>query len=354
MKVLIVTLDLNGPGGVAHYYKAVKPHLPNYVNFLFIGKRYKSWNLPSCFRLVVDVFNFLFSVNKYDLIHLNPSLKTDCFFRDLIFIMIAKVFKKQVIVFFRGWDISFEQKVDKKFKNLFRTFYCKVDCIVVLADHFAKKVCSWGYSGPVYCETTTVDERLLESLNRDKININKKITKILFLSRIEKAKGIYEIIDAARRLDQYPLKFIIGGDGSEMANLQKYLNKHPCNNVTLTGYLKGDHKINTYLDSDIFLFPSYHAEGMPNSILEAMAFGLPIITCCTGGIADFFADEKMGYIIRPESVDDIVNKLKLILANPEVLSTMSVYNLNYARDRFYSGVVANRLLGIYESTNKKV
>ena len=74
MKVLIVTLDLNGPGGVAHYYKAVKPHLPNYVNFLFIGKRYKSWNLPSYFRLVVDVFNFLFSVNKYDLIHLNPSL----------------------------------------------------------------------------------------------------------------------------------------------------------------------------------------------------------------------------------------------------------------------------------------
>ena len=51
---------------------------------------------------------------------------------------------------------------------------------------------------------------------------------------------------------------------------------------------------------------------MPNSILEAMAFGSPVITCCTGGV-DFFADEKMGYIIRPKSVDDIVNKLKLIL-----------------------------------------
>ena len=91
---------------------------------------------------------------------------------------------------------------------------------------------------------------------------------------------------------------------------------------------------------------------MPNSVLEAMAFGLPIITCCTGGIADFFADEKMGYIIRPKSVDDIVNKLKLIVTNPKVLSPMSVYNLNYARDSSYSGVVT--LLGIYENTYKKV
>ena len=41
MKVLIVTLDLNGPGGVAHYYKAVKPHLPNYVNFLLLANAIK-------------------------------------------------------------------------------------------------------------------------------------------------------------------------------------------------------------------------------------------------------------------------------------------------------------------------
>ncbi len=60
------------------------------------------------------------------------------------------------------------------------------------------------------------------------------------------------------------------------------------------GHVSGAAKTQAFRAADIYLFTSL-AEGMPNSVLEAMAFGLPIVTRPVGGIRDFFEDGRMGY-----------------------------------------------------------
>src|SRR5690606_39046507 len=119
--------------------------------------------------------------------------------------------------------------------------------------------------------------------------IAKETTNILFLSTVNKNKGIYEAILGYEIIKENfsNVSFEIGGDGPELENIKTLVNKKKMQDVTFSGYLTGKQKIKAFLNADIYVFPSF-SEGMPISILEAMASGLPIITTEVGGIKDFF------------------------------------------------------------------
>lgn len=347
MRVLITCPDLNGPGGVAHYYRAILPRLDGVAESLEIGTNYSSgWNLPGPVRLVLDVFSFIKRVGRYDLIHLNPSLCARCFFREVILLFIAKMTGRKVVVFFRGWEKAFEQKVDRRWKWLFRLGYCRADTIVVLAAEFEDAIRRWGYTGRIVQETTTVDERMLKKESFSKCVPDERLN-VLFLARVEKDKGVYEAVDAVARLADPDVIFCVGGDGGERLHLAQYIKDRNYGGIQVAGYIKGEKKIEAYRNADVFLFPSYYGEGMPNSVLEAMAFGLPVITCPTGGIKDFFEDGKMGVLVPPRDTKGIINALKRLKADPALWLNISEYNAEYARENFYSERVAMRLLRIY-------
>jgi glycosyltransferase involved in cell wall biosynthesis len=351
MRVLITTPDLNGPGGVAHYYRAVLPKLPQSVESLVIGTDYSAVRrLPGPVRLILDIIAFTKRVGRYDLIHLNPSLCARCFFRELILLSIAKIARRRVLIFFRGWDKGFERKVDRHWKWLFRLGYCKADAIVVLAAEFEDVIRRWGYKGPVFRETTTVDEQMLQGFDPLARICSGETFNVLFLARVEKDKGVYEAVDAVAKLATSRVKFLIGGDGGEKVRLEQYVAEKKYNGIEVCGYVRGDQKITAYQKADVFLFPSYYGEGMPNSVLEAMAFGLPVITCPTGGLKDFFEDGKMGFLVPSRDVKAIVAAIKQLKDEPGLWVQISRFNAEYAREHFYSSRVAIRLQRIYEQT----
>jgi len=76
--------------------------------------------------------------NNYKLVHVNPSLDIKSFIRDGLLIQQAKKNGTPVIVFFRGWDKKFAQKIQSFFLPLFRFFYGKSDAFIVLASDFKK------------------------------------------------------------------------------------------------------------------------------------------------------------------------------------------------------------------------
>ena len=86
---------------------------------------------------------------------------------------------------------------------------------------------------------------------------------------------------------------------------------------------------------------------MPNSVLEAMAFGLPIVTRPVGGIRDFFEDGRMGYATDSLDSGDYTELLCRLVGNPDLRKRMGQYNRQFARQRFAASVVAERLVAIY-------
>ena len=350
MRVLVTTPDFAMPGGVGNYFGVLRPFLENVAEYHTVGRRSQreSW-LRSTRRLVADYTRFVWRMAKgsYDLVHLNPSFALKSLPRDAMFLLIAKLFGCPVLVFIRGWDPDAERRVALRFRWLFRLVYGRADAFLVLAAEYSRRLRELGYRGFIEQETTVASNAGRAAARLRERQPNE--LRILFLARVEKAKGIYELIEAIRRIRARcpQAELVIAGDGAERERAQEYVVRAGADGVRFTGHVTGTDKIRLYEDADVFVLASY-AEGMPNSVLEAMAQGLPVITRPVGGIADFFEDGVMGFLT--ESLDPGVYEklLERIMREPQLAARMGEYNRRYAAHTFSAETVATRLLAIYE------
>ena len=343
VKKIILIPRLNNTGGVANYYSVLKKYLDE--NFLYVYRGKSSKN--KLFRLITDFARFYREIKIEriaQVVIISSSLGYGGFIRDGIYSLFAPGKTKKVI-FIRGWNPDFEKKINNSFllKHWLQKTFLIADHIIVLSSIFKKKLQDWGYKGPISIETTVVDEKLLANFTLNQKRFKKN--DILFLSRIEKAKGIFEAVDAVNILleQKRDIHLSIAGDGSAFEELKTHITNLNTDRISLKGYVNGDKKTDCFTSASLFLFPSTHGEGMPNSVLEAMAFGLPVVTTRVGGILDFFEEGKMGLFLDNTDPQHIADKIQYLLDRPNLMNAMSRYNYEYAKEHFYASKVAARL-----------
>lgn len=339
MKILINTPFLSLPGGVANHYKGLTPYWKEDVCYNQIGKRNKKAG-NGIYWLPVDIIKFVFKILflKPDIILLNPSLGKSAIKRDLLFLKIAKFLGMKVALFFHGFNTGTIKELNilslKESLN-------KCECIFILAQEFADIVKSWGVTAPIHLTTTKVDDRLIEDFD---INPKDYTTKnILFLARIEKAKGIYTALDAIKLLQEkgHDISFRVAGTGNELEKAKQYAIE---NNIKadFLGNITGLSLINEFKNANLYILPT-HSEGMPTSVLEAMAFGLPIITRPVGGVCDFFENGKMGQLIESLVPQEYADAIEYYINNPKKQKETSIHNHTYAKEHFLASSVAEKI-----------
>ena len=184
MKVLITTPELGLPGGVAFYYKTLKPHFVSDVTYFTIGKRSTcTGTLNAIWQLLKDYWFFLVAIysTNYDVIHFNPSLGARSFLRDSIFIALAKICRKRVVVFFHGWDLDYEEFSERYLLWLYKLTYFNAEAIIVLAEQFKNKLTSLGYRGNLFVETTVVGDDVFDEFSLNEKSYNNGFINILYL-----------------------------------------------------------------------------------------------------------------------------------------------------------------------------
>jgi glycosyltransferase involved in cell wall biosynthesis len=147
---------------------------------------------------------------------------------------------------------------------------------------------------------------------------------LLFLGRLGHRKGIFVLLEAlaAVRSQFRHVVLLCGGDGeldrvrAEMARLD--LN----DNVTLLGWVKGAAKEELLESSTVYVLPSFD-EGVPMSILEAMAWGLPVIATPVGGIPEVVTDGREGMLVAPGDAGALGRAICRLLADAELRAQMS-------------------------------
>ena len=360
-KILITLPSLKeDPGGVARYYNSILPYLHKSKNIgIEIFEIGSTHGKNVFFHPINDQIKFIrkISLIKPDIVHINPSLNLKSFIRDALFIFWTKKQKIQVIVFFHGWSTKFEKKIDGILKTFFNLTYKKADAFIVLASEFKNKLRTLKINKPIHILTTVVEESLVESFSIEK-KIKRiktaKTTRLLFLSRLEKEKGIFETIEAFKLLldKKYNIMLSIAGDGSITKEVYGHIERLGLSNkIVMLGYVKGKEKIQIFTEHDIYCFPTYHGEGMPTSVLEAMAFGMPVITRPVGGIIDFFQNGKMGYLCETIKPEEIAERIETILSDKNKICDYALYNHEYAKKHFMASIVADKLLNIYLDTS---
>lgn len=341
MKIVINTPSIKeSRGGVANHFKGLKNYWNLDVSYNIIGDRN---HIPGVIVLPFDLIKYTVKciALRPEIIVLNPSLGRTALKRDALYLKIAKLFKIKVVVIFHGWDKKVEQSITENPK-WFVSNYNKVDKFLVLANEFKLKMQEWGITKPISLTTTKVDDSLVSEFKIDNKN---SYHKILFLARVEENKGILTTIEAFSIVkDRFPqIQLTVAGEGNALQKAKELVRKKKISDVVFTGKISGKKLKSVFSESYIYILPTTHGEGMPTSILEAMAFGLSIITRPVGGVKDFFEVEKMGYIINDLDPKSYSNKIIELLSNEEVLDKMGKFNHNYAKEHFLASKVAASL-----------
>jgi glycosyltransferase involved in cell wall biosynthesis len=359
-KTLILVPDLNLQGGVANYYKTLSLDVNSNITYFTVNKAKPQSSIINAFDLFYKYCRFFFKLirYRYKVVVTNPSLegKGKSFYRELIFILIAHLLNRKVIVFFRGWAEPFEEKIRKSklISFLFRVSYARANKFIVLGDVFKKKLISLGVPEETefFIETTVADSRYIKDLDLEsKFSSFEKEINFLFLSRIEKIKGVYIAIDAfnyfINRFPERKCSLIIAGDGPDSSAVAEYVEKKMIKNIKFLGFVSGENKRKVLLESHVMLFPSY-TEGLPNTILEGMLYGMPVISRAIGGIPEVIQQNVNGFITDSYEPLVFTEFLINIASNNTLYKNISVTNHQLALKKFTSEKVKGRIIKILE------
>lgn len=146
---------------------------------------------------------------------------------------------------------------------------------------------------------------------------------VIFLGRLSQEKGLWTLIHAFERLGD--LRLCIVGTGPLEEPLKQYIHEKGINNISIEGFKQGLEKDNLLRNALFMVFPSEWYEHFPIVLLEAFAFGKPVIASNIGNMPLIVENEKSGLHFRAGDVDDLMDKIKTLIQNPSLIIRMGMY-----------------------------
>lgn len=176
---------------------------------------------------------------------------------------------------------------------------------------------------------------------------------MLTLGRLHRYKGLDVLLDAIKMLSERDIEIphlVIAGDGREMQNLRRQVADLGLDDkVVFAGAIFGDQKHWLLRNCKFFLQPS-RAEGMPLTVLEAMAYGKPVIGTKISGTSELVTNQESGLLVEP---DDSVALSQAILT---LLENKRIDRMQHRAKAFASQmtwpIIADRYLALYQQLLK--
>jgi len=140
---------------------------------------------------------------------------------------------------------------------------------------------------------------------------------VLFVGRLVKVKGVELLLDAMKYLPG--VRLILVGDGPERAALERAAAGLK---ATFEGMLPHDAVRGCFAEAAVLVQPSY-AEGMPNTVLEALAHGLPVVATAVAGVPEIVGDGETGFLIAERDPQLLASRIDTLLTEKETWERMS-------------------------------
>lgn len=180
-------------------------------------------------------------------------------------------------------------------------------------------------------------------------------TMILYLGRIHKSKGIDFLINAFSKLIKEineAVLVIAGSDDGYKAELEGLIKKLNLNDkIGFTGFVDENDKISAYVDADLFVHAVRYMGGVGLTPLEAILCNTPVIV--TEECGEVIEETNCGYIVKYGAINDLKEKIKYVLKNPEEGEEMIGRGKKYINDTLTWDNVVEKVLKIYSEAHIK-
>lgn len=253
------------------------------------------------------------------IVHVQGSVGAS-FWRKAVFIYIAKFFHKKVVWHMHAgrFAVFYQQH-----RYAVRKVVNKSDVIIALSEYWKEY-----FKNEFPTKRVEIIKNVISAPR-----VHKQQTgyfTLLFLGLLGKNKGIYDLLECIRdhKVEfQGKLKLYIGGNG-EIEHVKQLIKEYGIADIVIfEGWVSGDKKIELLNKSDAYILPSYK-EGLPISILEAMSYGMPIISTPVGGIPEIVSNGENGYLVEPGNKEDIYKAIISLLNDSDLRNRMGSVSLS--------------------------
>jgi len=174
-----------------------------------------------------------------------------------------------------------------------------------------------------------------QGINPKNIN-NKECFRLGFISWFVEKKGIFYLLEAMKLLKNYNIELILAGDGPLKQKITQFIDKEKLTDiVTYIGKLKDCEKENFFKSLDVFVLPaitvSNDMDGIPVVLMEAISYGLPIISTNVSGIPEICKNNYNGFLIQEKNVNEIVNAITKLYNDKTLIKQFSINSLELSK-----------------------
>jgi glycosyltransferase involved in cell wall biosynthesis len=306
-------------------------------------------------RLMVTVKSLWYTLRQrkaFDIAHIHVASKGS-FYRKSLFVHLCRLLGQPVILHVHGADFdSFYFKSAPLLRRYIRYTFRAAARIFVLSafwrDFFQQHVAS----GTVRIVHNGVDVAAFAEC----ISVAPAFNNFLFLGRLGKRKGVYDLLQAIERIvagnPASTMHFWLAGDGEIEAVKEEIKRRNLGDHITVVGWIDGGQKLQYLKQSDTMLLPSYD-EGLPMSILEAMACGKVIISTFVGGIPDLVIQGENGFLIQPGDVPALAQAIMEVNHQKEAMRLVSEKNIERIRAHYDLNKINLQILETYGQLYRK-
>lgn len=338
-KVLVVATSRKTRGGITSVIKAHEQGEQwNKYHCRWIETHRDGNNVRKMLYYLRAVVQYVFLLPFFDIVHFHISLPRTVQRKYPLF-KLAKILGKKTII-----HLHCGSQIDNIWSQKYQTMFEQCDCGILLSENLKKKV--EGYIGksnklkvvynpcPIITHTTDY----------------KKKDYFLFSGTLYEGKGYKDLIRAfALIATKYPCwKIVLAGNGEmEQAKalaVELVIEKQ----IELLGWVSDEQKNKAFCEAKVLCLPSY-AEGFPMAVLDAWAYGLPVITTPVGGIPDVAKDGENMLLFNPGDINMLSECLERLITDDALRDRISEESLKLASTTFNVNTICKQVGDLYDN-----
>lgn len=340
-RVLVVSTSQNTRGGITAVLKLYEQsEMWRKYRCKWIGTHRDGNNARKMWYYLRACIQYVFLLPFYDIVHFHFSLPTTAKRKYPLF-KLAKVLGKKIVI-----HLHCGSQIDDKWNYRYQYMFENCDCGILLSESLKKKVEEYiGKSNKlkvVYNPCPIITN----------VNNYEKKNAILFSGTLYEGKGYKDLIQAFSKIaKEYPeWKVVLAGNG-EVEQARALASKLGITGqVELLGWVSGETKHKAFCKAKALCLPSY-AEGFPMAVLDAWAYGLPVITTPVGGIPDVAKDGENVLLFNPGDINKLSECLERIISDDDLRDKISKESSKLAVTTFNVNAICKQIGGLYDKLN---
>lgn len=336
MNVLMVGVDKNRMGGMWTVSDIFinNERFNNEVNLMYVATSTCGTVLTRVIKMIVGYLRVLYilTFKNVDIVHVHMAEKGSTFRKGWIIKIAKRYGKKAIIQLHAGPFMNWYNNVSITKQNIIKSFFCNADCVLVLGEFWKKQL------------SEIVDDNKIKVLyngtySPEQNKYNPNGINIVFMGLIKQSKGVYDLLDAIKEIDEElndEIRVLLCGYDEEGIIEDEITLRGLNNRVKMVGWVDCKKKEEILSNACLCILPSYF-EALSMTVIESMCYGIPIITTNISTMKELLGTKIP--LVQPGDIKGLSDLLLEWIGNKKLRLDISEYL--YTRGKTYFSVANN-------------